>query len=95
MNKLILTPDEARRIVYDDHKDWKVVEEVMIGTSRWSIEKETIAKHLLTDKYYRFCYQVGATEMQYESPYEYDKEAEAVEVVSKEVTVVQWVTKET
>lgn len=69
-------------IIYDDVTD----------NSRWSVYHECVFK--LNDKYYRTYYSVGATEMQDESPYECDGEwIEVTEVVPKEVTVIQYITK--
>jgi hypothetical protein len=58
-------------------------------TSRWSIHHKIVFEH--EGKYYRTFYSEGATEMQDESPWEYEKEVDCVEVELKEVVVEQWV----
>jgi len=91
MSKLILTPEEARRIVRDDHEDWNEVERQIVDSSRWSIHKDGIFLHIPTQKHYRFYWSVGATEIQCEEPYEYDEKVEVFEVVEKEVLKKEWV----
>lgn len=58
-------------------------------TSRWSVHHRIIFKH--EGKFYETYYSEGATEMQDESPWEYDDEVECDEVELKEVKVVKWV----
>ena len=58
-------------------------------TSRWSIHHRIIFKH--EGKFYETYYSEGATEMQDESPWEYEDEVECDEVELKEVKVVKWV----
>lgn len=60
---------------------------------RWSTHHRVVFK--LGGKYYESHYSRGATEMQDESPYEYDGEwIKVTEVIPKEVTVIQYVKKE-
>lgn len=75
MNELYL-PDNA---IKDDITD----------TSRWSIYHDIIFTH--DGKFYRTYYSVGATEMQWESPWENETEVECTEVELKEVMVKKWV----
>lgn len=86
-----LTGEEARRIVYRDSDDWEFVEDCIVDNTRWSVLKDAIHKHIPTGKFYEFNFSVGATEMQDESPYEYDDEVEIYEVEQREVTTKQWV----
>ena len=60
------------------------LDDKLIGTSRWSIQHEIIFQ--FEEKFYRTWYQVGATEYQDESPWEYDEEitTEEVELISKQ-----------
>ena len=60
-------------------------------TSRWSVHHRIVFKH--DDKFYETYYSEGATEMQDESPWEYEEEVECHEVELKEVKVVKWVRK--
>lgn len=66
-----------------------VVLDEVDDTSRWSVIHNLIFKH--EDKYYQTSYSVGATEMQYERPWEYEDEVTCVEVELKEVVVKKWV----
>lgn len=61
-------------------------------TSRWSIHHRIIFSY--QGKFYQAYYSEGATEMQDESPWEYEDEIECVEVELKEVKVKKWVIKE-
>ena len=42
-------------------------------------------------KFYMTTYSVGATEMQWEKPWEYEEEVECTEVELKEVKVKKWI----
>lgn len=69
-----------------------VIEDNIIETSRWSALHEIIFKY--NDKYYLTSYSEGLTEMQDESPWEYDDdEVDCFEVEQKEVLIKQWVKK--
>ena len=70
----------------------RVIKDEIYDTGRWSNYYKCVFK--IGDKYYSTEYSVGATEMQYEPPYEYDGEwIEVIEVVPKEVTVIKYVPK--
>ena len=58
-------------------------------TSRWSVFHTLVFEH--EGKFYQTHYSVGATEMQDESPWEFEDEVECHEVEEKEVVVKQWV----
>jgi len=88
-----LTGEEAREMVYDDHEDFETIETKIVDTSRWSILSEGVFKHIPTGKFYQTSWSSGATEMQDESPFEYEEEVELDEVEAKEVLVTQWVIK--
>lgn len=60
----------------------------IIGTSRWSIIHEIIFAH--DGKFYKTTYRVGATEMQEESPWEYEEEVNCIEVQLVEKTIKVW-----
>jgi len=87
-----LTQEEGRNIVCGEQAGWLNVvgTEKVVDTSRWSIQYEGIFKHLESGKFYRLNWQVGATESQDESPFEYDK-PEPCEVEEREVTKKEWV----
>ncbi|ODA08253.1 hypothetical protein [Paenibacillus polymyxa] len=58
-------------------------------TSRWSIHHEIVFEH--EGKFYQTYYSEGATEMQDESPWEYEEDVDCDEVELKEVKVMKWV----
>ncbi|MEC4565450.1 hypothetical protein L8C07_05790 [Paenibacillus sp. CMAA1739] len=58
-------------------------------TSRWSIHHEIVFEH--EGKFYQTHYSEGATEMQDESPWEYEEDVDCNEVELKEVKVMKWV----
>lgn len=60
-------------------------------TSRWSIHHRIIFTY--QGKFWETYYSEGATEMQDESPWEYEDEVECYEVELKEVKVKKWVKK--
>lgn len=62
------------------------------GTSRWSTHHRIVFAY--QGRFYQTHYSRGATEIQDESPWEYDDEVECVEVELKEVKVKKWVVKE-
>lgn len=64
------------------------IEDNIIDTSRWSIIHEIIFED--GGKFYRTTYSEGATEMQWEKPWEYEEEVECEEVELREVTVNKW-----
>lgn len=63
----------------------------IIEVTRWSIVHQLVFKH--DNKYWRCLYREGATELQDESPFEYDDVVEATEVELKDVTVKVWIDK--
>lgn len=69
--------------------DCKLIEDDIIDTTRWSIVHEIIFED--KGKFYRTTYSVGATEMQWEKPWEYEEEVECTEVELKEVKVKKWI----
>ncbi|MNH75641.1 hypothetical protein D3C73_278910 [compost metagenome] len=62
-------------------------------TSRWSIHHKIVFEH--DGKFYQAHYSEGATEMQDESPWEYEDEVDCVEVELREVKIMKWVPKKT
>lgn len=66
-----------------------VVEDNIVGNSRWSIQHEVVFKH--EGKFYGTRYSVGATESQDEAPFQYDdNEIDCPEMVQKEKIVKVW-----
>lgn len=63
-------------------------EDRVVDTDRWSIQHEIIFD--MSGKFYRAYYQVGATEYQDESPWEFANEVEVTEVEQVPETVLVW-----
>lgn len=61
----------------------------VIDTTRWSVIHEIVFED--NGKFYQTTYSVGATEMQYERPWEYVDEVKCIEVELREVKVKKWV----
>lgn len=75
-------------LVWEDVEDGEIIENDVVDTSRWSIHYNLVFK--FNDKFYNTSYSRGATESQYEDPFEYeDDEIECVEVapVTKTITI--------
>lgn len=76
----------------DDVENFKFIKSEMVDTTRWSTIHNMVIQDVDTGKYYHTSYSQGATEMQDESPYEYDgEEIEVKEVfpVEKTITVYE------
>ena len=71
--KLILTSEQGRDIVYGDDSNFVTIEDKIVGTRRWSIEYEIVVQRKTDGKYFKDGYRRGATESQDESPYEYSE----------------------
>lgn len=75
-------------------RGWKVVLIEHVDNSRWSQIYEQVIQDTETGKFYRTNYSIGSTEMQDESPYEYDADMiEVQEVVPQEITKTIYVNK--
>jgi hypothetical protein len=71
MNKLELTKEEARNIVWGDARDkYATLKQEVESTSRWSIFYNIVIQDRKSKKYYHDVYSVGATESQEKSPYD-------------------------
>jgi hypothetical protein len=68
---------------------WSALLDEIYEASRWSTHHRIIFSY--QGKFYEAQYSKGATEMQDESPWEYDDEVECHEVELKEVKVKKWV----
>lgn len=81
--KLKLTGEKARDILYEGDAEFKVIKDKIIENSRWSILHSLIIQRISDGKFFRDSYSVGATEMQDEGAWEYN-EPNFVEVFEKE-----------
>ena len=88
--KLELTPEKAREIIFGDDIDFDVIEDKIYSTSRWSLHYKVIVKRISDGKFFLSKYSKGATEGQEERPYEYNKPVfEEVFPVEKTITVYE------
>lgn len=83
--------ETMRDIASKESEEYVAVKEEVCDTDRWTIQYEVIFKNVSTGKHYRTFWQRGATEMQDERPFEYDKgEVDCDEVELVEVTIKEW-----
>lgn len=68
----------------------KVHKDEVYENRRWSEHHELIFELLETGKFYSVCYAQGLTDMQDESPWEFEKEVKATQVHEVEKTVKVW-----
>lgn len=87
--KLVLTKDEARMIVYEDHADFIVVSDDIVSTTRWSEIHDIVIQQIHNGKFFKGEYSTGATEEQDEQPFSYD-DPDFLEVVAMEKTVTYY-----
>jgi hypothetical protein len=71
--KLNLTSEQGRDIVYGDDSNFFTIQDKIVGKRRWSIEYEIVVQRKSDGKYFRDGYRRGATESQDERPYEYSE----------------------
>lgn len=86
--KLNLSGEEGIDIIYGYSEDYKVIQDNIVSHGRWSVRHEIVIQRLSDGKYFKDSYSEGATEMQDESPYEYnDPEFEEVFPI-EQVTII-------
>ena len=85
--KLNLTVGQSQELLFGDLDDFEVVKDKIIENSRWSIRHLLIVKRTSDGKFFQDGYSVGATEMQEERPWEYDK-PNFLEVFPVEKTII-------
>ena len=85
---LTLTKQEALDILYEENQESEIVVNKITGVSRWSIHHYLVFS--MDGKLWEAFYQVGATEQQDESPWEYEKEVKCFEVEAYEKTVTDY-----
>lgn len=64
------------------------ISRTLIGSDRWSLNYELVFR--FEDKFYRAYYSTGATEQQYEQPWEFEVEVECDEVHLVEKVIEVW-----
>lgn len=75
-----LTGDEARKIVWGQHRDWQTVESNLTNTDKWSFFYQGIFKYIPIEKYYKFEWNQDKDEYQDEDFFDRQEE-----VILKEV----------
>ena len=90
--KLNLTTEQAKRILWDDvdPPEFKIIREEITGTRRWSTDYELIIQRISDGKFFKDYFSRGSTENQDESPWEYNK-PNFTEVFPVEKTVIAYV----
>lgn len=87
---LKLTGERGQDIIYGYDDEYVLVEEKIVGTSRWCTIHEIVVKRVEDGKFFKSGYRQGATEIQDERPYEYgDALFEEVSAVEKTVIVYE------
>lgn len=72
LEKLNLTPKQAREIIFDDApEEFEVIENKITGVTRWSVLYRIVIRRLSDGKFFADTYSRAATEYQDEKPYEY------------------------
>ncbi len=80
----------GHRVGYEHPSGCKLISDEVYDTTRWSTLSELIFQS--GEKFFQVCYSKGSTEMQDESPFEYEPdEVECNEVIPKEVTKIEYV----
>lgn len=69
--KLKLTNEQARDIVWGETDEFTEISNKVVGTSRWSTIYEIVVQRKSDGKYFKDKYRVGATESQDERAYEH------------------------
>lgn len=87
--KLVLTNEEARAIVYEDSSEFEVIEDNIDSTSRWSEHHYVVVKRLSDGKFFADSYSQGLTENQDERAYEYS-DPDFTEVFQVEKTIITY-----
>jgi len=88
--KLLLTAEQARDILYEDNKDFEIIKDEMYANSRWSINYYLVVQRISDKKFFASSYSRGATEQQDEGPWEYEDEVVFEEVFPVEKVVIEY-----
>ncbi len=87
--KLILSKEEARLIVYDDSNDYEVIEDTIDDTSRWSENHSVVIQRISDGKFFADTYSQGLTESQDERAYD-KSDPDFTEVFPVERTIISY-----
>lgn len=87
--KLEVTAEAAREIVWGSDSRFEVVKDDIVDTRRWSEDHRVVVRRKSDEKLFIGNYSTGLTEMQDESPFEYS-EPDFVEAEAYETLVVKY-----
>jgi len=87
--KLAVTKSEARDLISGDLDGYETVYDKVVDTTRWSIITEIVVRRLSDGKFFSDTYSSGATEQQWESPYDND-EPNFTEVFPVEKVIISY-----
>lgn len=85
--KLNLTKEEARRLIYGDLDGFSIISEEITGKSRWSIIYWVVVKRESDGKFFADEFRRGATEGQDERPFD-DIDPDFLEVFPVEKKII-------
>jgi hypothetical protein len=87
--KLNLTAEEARDLLWLKSNEYKIIENQMVDQSRWTTYYSIVVKRLSDGKFFMDIYGRRSTECQDEIPWKYD-EPNFQEVIPVEVKKTEW-----
>lgn len=61
---LTMSAEDASMLLMGDLEGWVIVEDEIVGQSRWETQHEVIVNNFVEDKFYSISYSRGSTEMQ-------------------------------
>lgn len=89
-----ISEELARELAYCDigqtHKGFKVVHNALIGTTRWGTRHLLVIQTIGERWFWGHFYTQGATENQWDEPFDYMGVADFVQYHSKPVQSVEW-----
>ena len=89
MTKLF-SRESLLELICHDSETLELIYDKLIDSSRWSLYQEIVFKDTTDNKFYKTTYSTGATEMQNESPWQYEEKIECFEVRPVDVTVIEY-----
>ena len=88
--KLKLSKEDAKAVISDDLDGFKVIQDTIESTGRWSENHDIIIQRESDGKYFGDGYSRGLTEMQDEFPYDYS-DPDFTEVFPKVIEITSYV----
>lgn len=85
---MLLDVEQAKDIVYQENEYYNLIEENIVGKSRWAIHYQSIYHYTVTGKFYKVDYYKGATEQQETSLFEGQDSVEFKEVFPKQKMII-------